>query len=170
MNTNASGVTNASGRAAWMACRSPRSPDLDQVDLEVRAQGLPVVLIDWLVEPDVDQVGVANDRLMTMPSSNTSAGWTSTRRIVAGDRPADPEERPTGYRAAFSAVGQPLDEELVWLGAWMPDDAQTQVSQNLDPVKPTALVASSMERPGALQAIGIAVAIRPTSPSPASAR
>lgn len=128
--------------------------DMRDLDL-VRQQGVPVVLIDRLVEPNVDQVGVANAEPMRALVRHLVERGHRRIAIVAGDQAVlTLRERLDGYITALASSGLEVTEALIWAGAATSDEARAQVHERLPIDRPTAVVAASLDLSvGALQAI-----------------
>jgi LacI family transcriptional regulator len=113
---------------------------------QMRQWRVPLVLVDRLTAPDVDQVGVENHDSMQQLVEHLIV--RAHRRIgyVSGDlRVPVLDERKQGYLDAFAAHGVPLDETLIVQGTTQVDDTAATVRPLLlGPDRPTAFVGASM--------------------------
>jgi LacI family transcriptional regulator len=113
----------------------------------LQANRTPVVLLDRLTAPDVDQVGIENiEPMKTLVGHLIERGH---RRIAltAGDLAVPTlRERHQGYVEALHEAGIPVDESLVSTGSPMAVGARDAVRSMFlrDPGRPTAIVAASM--------------------------
>ncbi|MDQ6795339.1 MAG: LacI family transcriptional regulator [Chloroflexota bacterium] len=113
----------------------------------LQANRTPVVLLDRLAMPSVDQVGVENiEPMKTLVRHLLDRGH---RRIAltAGDLAVPTlRERHRGYVEALQEAGIPIDAALVSTGSPMAEDARAAIRSMLvrDPGRPTAVVAASM--------------------------
>lgn len=113
---------------------------------QLRQRRTPLVLIDRLTAPDVDQVGVENHAPMKQLVSHLVARGHQRIGYVAGDtRVPVLDERKRGYVDALAAHGLAIDAELIVEGTITSDETAAAVRPLLlRPDRPTAFVAASM--------------------------
>jgi LacI family transcriptional regulator len=122
----------------------------------LRRHHLPVVLIDRLLDPTIDQVGVANVKPMrTLVGHLIRRGHRSIAVVAGDDRLLTLAERLQGFREAHATAGVAVDERLVLRGAETTEAAREATIELLrSDHRPTAIVASSLRMAtGALGAI-----------------
>lgn len=114
--------------------------------LEVlRAKGVPVILLDRLIDGDWDQVGTDNSDSVQEVVSHMIGRGHSRIALIAGDTRVETlAERRLGYLRALDAAGLPLDEALIIEGSGHVDDTQKAVTRLLRRKnRPTAVFAAS---------------------------
>ncbi|WP_137991538.1 LacI family DNA-binding transcriptional regulator [Streptomyces vilmorinianum] len=122
----------------------------------VRAQGIPLVVMDRLGALPTDQVGVENADPMGELVRHLVGHGHRRIALAAGDRAvATIEERCRGYREALAASGIGYEDELVLWGSGLAADTRARVHELFaGPQPPSALVAVSTETAiGSLQAL-----------------
>jgi LacI family transcriptional regulator len=129
----------------------------------LRRHRLPVVLLDRLLDPAIDQVGVANVKPMrSLVGHLIGRGHRSIGIVVGDDRPLTVAERLPGFRDAHAAAGLPVDERLVLRGAVTAEGARDATIELLrSEHRPTAVVATSLRMAtgalGAIAELGLAI-------------
>lgn len=121
----------------------------------VRAQGVPVVLIDRLTDPSLDQVGVESETAMrTLVAHLLDLGHRRIAMTTGNLAVPTLRERYNGYLTAHAIRGLPVDPALALEGVGSAAETRTLVTELLSgPERPTALVAgSSPMAVGGLQA------------------
>ena len=121
-----------------------------------RESGIPVVLLDRMVDDGVDQVGVDNVEPMAGLVSHMLEHGHTHVALMAGDIAVSTlNERRAGYLQALENHGIAPDPSLVLTGSGLAGDAERSVLELLSRAhRPTALVtASTPMAAGALRAI-----------------
>jgi LacI family transcriptional regulator len=120
-----------------------------------RSSGVPIVLLDRLGDPTLDQVGVDNLEPMAELVSHMLDHGHKKVALLAGDLAvATLAERRLGYLAALERHGLVPDPSLILTGTGMAADAEKAALELLQRAdRPTALVtASTPMAAGALRA------------------
>lgn len=126
---------------------------------EMQARRTPLVLLDRLTVPDVDQVGVENRDPMCKLTTHLIRRGHRRIAYIAGDvRVPVLAERELGFRDALSAAGIAIVEELLVGGTSTIPETEAAVARVLARAdRPTAIVAAGMILGvGALRALGAA--------------
>jgi LacI family transcriptional regulator len=106
--------------------------------------GLPVVLLDRLSAPDIDQVGVDNIEPMMMLVRHLIRRGHKRIALFAGDDNIPTlRERRLGYLRALAEAGLAVDPRLMVGDIFAPPDARQAVHQLFADLGPTPLVAAS---------------------------
>jgi LacI family transcriptional regulator len=113
---------------------------------QLRSSRVPLVLIDRLTAPDVDQVGVENHDSMKQLVGHLVARGHDRIGYIAGDmRVPVLEERKRGYIDALAENHLPIDPSLIVDGTFQVADTAVAVASLLArPDRPTAYVAAGM--------------------------
>jgi LacI family transcriptional regulator len=113
---------------------------------ELRSYRVPLVLIDRLTAPDVDQVGVENQDSMRQLVSHLIVRGHESIGYIAGDmRVPVLDERKRGYVDALAEHGISHRGSVIVEGTAQVDDTAAAVRPLLlRPDRPTALVSASM--------------------------
>jgi LacI family transcriptional regulator len=111
----------------------------------LRAHAIPAVLIDRLIAPDFDQVGVENRRSTVELVAHLAAHGHRRIALVAGQSGlSTSQERLAGYKAGLKQAGLDFDPALVVIGHSVLEPARQAVRGllALDP-RPDAIVAGN---------------------------
>jgi LacI family transcriptional regulator len=119
------------------------SPDLVR---SIQQDGLPIVLIDRLSIPEVDQVGVENSGPMKVLVRHLIDLGHRRIALIAGDVDVPTlAERMVGYVDAFQEAQLPLDLGLMVTGRGLAPDSYAAATALLSAAHPpTAIVSASM--------------------------
>lgn len=123
---------------------------------DLREHDVPLVLLDRLSAPDVDQVGVETVEPMKLLVRHLIARGHRDIALVAGDLGVPTlRERHQGYVEAMLDAGLEVREDRILTGAIVAREARTAVHRLVDgKPRPTAIVsASNVLTVGTLQAI-----------------
>lgn len=128
-----------------------------RLDLQViDGGGAPIVLVDRLIEPRVDQVGVDNVVGIRRVVQHLIGLGHTRIGLVAGDRRVSTlMERYEGYRLALIDADLDCSESLIVQARGLSDNAREHTARLLaSPARPTAIVSASAQLAvGTLQAI-----------------